>query len=160
MPLDWGVDNAGERVAENLYALQVLAPGSDAAGPIDLCIAEFEPVYDPGSVTPPVDGPYLNSDGFIRLENNTFGIQGPVFAIGDGVSTTQSGNPYKNGKYWLSGTFSGAEADWGAGARILSEPPARQRNQGRLRSDRKSGWIPDRTPRQLARAGARSVRRR
>jgi endoglucanase len=114
VPLDWGVDNAGEKVAESLYSLQVLAPGSEAAGPIDLCIAEFEPVYDGGGVTP-VDGPYMNSDGFIRQEGNPFGIQGPIFAIGDGVSTTQSGNPYKNGKYCVSGTFSGATADWGAG---------------------------------------------
>jgi len=113
VPLDWGVANAGERVAENLYSLQILAPGSEAAGPIDLCIAEFEPVND--AVTAPVEGPYLNSDGFIRLENNGFGIQGPVFAIGDGVSTKQSGNPYKNGKYCVAGTFSGAAADWGAG---------------------------------------------
>jgi len=95
VPLDWGVANAGERVTDSLYSLQVLAPGSEAAGPIDLCIAEFEPVYEPGGVTP-VDGPYLNSDGFIRVENNPFGIQGPVFAIGDGVSTQQSGNPYKD----------------------------------------------------------------
>jgi endo-1,4-beta-D-glucanase Y len=115
VPLDWGVENAGERVAENLYALQVLAPGSDAAGPIDLCIAEFDPIYDPDGVQAPVNGPYLNSDGFIKPENNTFGIQGPVYAIGDGVSTQQSGNPFKNGKYCVSGTFSGAAADWGAG---------------------------------------------
>jgi endo-1,4-beta-D-glucanase Y len=114
VPLDWAVANAGERVAENLYSLQILAPGSEAAGPIDVCIAEFEPVYDPNGM-PPVDSPYLNSDGFIRLEDNSFGIQGPVYAIGDGVSTQQSGNPYKAGKYCVSGTFSGAEADWGAG---------------------------------------------
>ena len=114
VPLDWTVDNAGEKVADSLYSLQILAPGSEAAGPIDLCISEFEPVYDSGGTTP-VDGPYMNSDGFIRQENNPFGIQGPIFAIGDGVSTAQSGNPYKNGKYCVSGTFSGAAADWGAG---------------------------------------------
>ena len=115
VPLDWGVDNAGERVAENLFGLQVLAPGSDAAGPIDVCVAEFEPVYDANGMNPPMNGPYLNSDGFIRTENNGFGIQGPVYAIGDGVSTKQVGNPFKDGKYCVSGTFSGAAADWGAG---------------------------------------------
>ena len=114
VPLDWGVTNAGERVADSLYALQVLAPGSDAAGPIALCIAEFEPVYAPGGTTP-VDGAYLNKDGFVRQENNPFGIQGPVLVIGDGVSNQQTGNPYKDGKYCVSGTFSGAAADWGAG---------------------------------------------
>jgi hypothetical protein len=124
VPLDWGVENAGERVAENLYALQVLVPGSDAAGAIDLCIAEFEPVYDPDSVAPPVTGPYLNSDGFIKLEDNSFGIQGPVYAISDGVSTTQVGNPFKDGQYCVAGTFSGAEADWGAGIAFdLNRPP-------------------------------------
>ncbi len=115
VPLDWGVENAGERVAEELYALQVLAPGSDVAGPIDLCIAEFEPLYDPDNVPQTVTGPYVNSDGFMRTEDNGFGIQGPVYAIGDGVSTTQSGNPFRDGKYCVAGTFSGAEADWGAG---------------------------------------------
>jgi endo-1,4-beta-D-glucanase Y len=114
VPLDWSVDNAGERVQDNLYALQVLAPGSDAAGPIDLCIAEFEPVYDPNGGQP-ATGPYINSDGFVQSANNSFGIQGPVYAISDGVSTTQSGNPYQNGKYCVSGTFSGNSADWGAG---------------------------------------------
>jgi len=124
VPLDWGVDNAGERVGAELYALQVLAPGSDVAGPIDLCIAEFEPVYDPDSVDPPLTGPYVNSDGFMRVEDNTLGIQGPVYAIGDGVSTTQVGNPFKDGKYCVAGTFSGAEADWGAGIAFdLNHPP-------------------------------------
>jgi hypothetical protein len=114
VPFDWAVDNAGERVGSSLYALQMLAPGSDAAGPIDLCVTEFQPVYEPNGGTP-VDGPYLNSDGFVRADGNTFGIQGPVYAISDGVSTQQSGNPYKNGKYCVSGKFSGAAADWGAG---------------------------------------------
>jgi endo-1,4-beta-D-glucanase Y len=124
VPLDWGVENAGERVAESLYALQILAPGSDAAGPIDLCVAEFEPIYDPGSIMQPTTGPYINSDGFMRLEDNTFGIQGPVYAISDGVSSTQSGNPIRDGKYCISGTFSGAEADWGAGIAFdLNRPP-------------------------------------
>lgn len=124
VPFDWGVENAGERVADSLYALQVLAPGSDAAGPIDLCIAEFEPVYDPDSVDPPVTGPYLNSDGFVVLEDNPFGIQGPVYAIGDGVSTTQVGNPFRDGKYCVAGTFSGVDADWGAGIAFdLNRPP-------------------------------------
>jgi hypothetical protein len=124
VPLDWGVDNAGERVTDNLYALQILAPGSDAAGPIDLCVAEFEPVYDPGGVSQPVTGPYINSDGFMRVEDNTFGIQGPVYAISDGASSTQSGNPIRDGKYCVAGSFSGAEADWGAGIAFdLNRPP-------------------------------------
>jgi len=114
VPLDWSVDNAGERVMDNLYALQVLAPGSDAAGPINLCIAEFAPIYDPNGGQPGTR-PYVNSDGFVRTENNSFGIQGPVYAISDGVSTTQTGNPYKDGKYCVAGTFSGNSADWGAG---------------------------------------------
>jgi endoglucanase len=124
VPLDWGVDNAGERVAADLFAIQVLAPGSDAAGPIDLCIAEFEPIYDPNGGTTPVAGPYLNSDGFIALDGNTFGIQGPVYAIGDGVSTTQVGNPFTEGQYCVAGTFSGAVDDWGAGIAFdLNHPP-------------------------------------
>jgi hypothetical protein len=122
VPLDWGVDNAGERVADNLYSLQILAPGSDAAGPIDLCVAEFEPVYSDG-VTMPADGPYVNSDGFIRTENNPFGIQGPVFAISDGTSTTQSGNPYLSGKYCVSGTFSGAATDYAGIVFYLNRAP-------------------------------------
>src|SRR5690606_3842672 len=42
-------------------------------------------------------------------------IEGPVYAIGDGNSTDQSGNPYSDGKYCVSGEFSGADGDWGAG---------------------------------------------
>lgn len=115
VPLDWDVPNSGERVENGvLYSIQVMVPGAEAAGPIDLCIAEFEPVNeDPGAVVQ--DGPYLNRDGFIRTDANTFGIQGPVYAIGDGTSTTQSGNPYKDGKYCVAGEFSGASDAWGAG---------------------------------------------
>lgn len=124
VPLDWGVENAGERVGNDLYALQILAPGSDAAGPIDVCVAEFEPLYDPDNVPQPVTGPYVNSDGFIRLEGNALDMQGPVYAISDGVSSTQRGNPFRDGKYCVSGTFSGAEADWGAGIAFdLNHPP-------------------------------------
>jgi|GEM_PF-1277920 len=116
VPLEWDVANAGQRVdGAPLYAVQIQAPGAEAAGPIDLCITEFEPLYDPGSVVVPDDGPYVNSDGYLRAEDNPFGIQGPVYAIGDGHSTTQSGNPYTDGKYCVAGTFSGAEEDWGAG---------------------------------------------
>jgi len=117
VPLDWGVDNAGERVDNGvLYSLQVLAPGAEAAGPIDMCITEFEPILDPNYTGPVVDdGPFINSDGFISADNNDFGIEGPVYVISDGNSTTQSGNPYKDGKYCVAGEFSGAEADWGAG---------------------------------------------
>ncbi len=124
VPLEWGVDNAGERVGDSIYAIQILAPGSDVAGPIDFCVAEFEPIYDPAGVDPLVTGPYLNSDGFMRAEDNALGIQGPVYAIGDGVSTAQSGNPFTAGKYCVAGTFSGAEADWGAGIAFdLNHPP-------------------------------------
>ncbi len=116
VPLDWGVDNAGERVDNGvLYALQVLVPGAEAAGPIDLCISEFEPIYDPNGGPVVDDGPFINSDGYMLGENNDFGIEGPVYAIGDGNSTDQSGNPYTEGKYCVSGEFSGAEDDWGAG---------------------------------------------
>lgn len=115
VPLDWDVANAGEKVAGSpLYSIQIQTPGAEEAGPINLCITEFEPIYDPNAVVP-VDGPYVNSDGFMLVENNGFGIQGPVYAISDGNSSTQSGNSYQNGKYCIAGEFSGAEDDWGAG---------------------------------------------
>ncbi len=117
VPLEWDVDNAGQRVdGGELYSIQVLAPGAEAAGPIDLCITEFEPILDPNYTGPVIDdGPYINSDGYISADDNPFGIQGSVYAIGDGNSTSQSGNPYVEGKYCVAGEFSGAEADWGAG---------------------------------------------
>ncbi len=115
VPLDWDVPNSGERVENGvLYSIHLMVPGAEAEGPIDLCITEFEPVDDGGGVGAE-DGPFINRDGFIRGEGNTFGIQGPVYAIGDGNSTTQVGNPFKDGKYCVAGEFSGASADWGAG---------------------------------------------
>lgn len=114
VPLEWGVENAGERAEGILYSIQVLAPGDTAAGPIDLCIAEFEPVWEPPGETP-VDGPFINSDGVVLSDKNGFGIQGSVYAISDGVSTTQTGNPYVDGQYCIAGQFSGAANDWGAG---------------------------------------------
>ncbi len=116
VPLDWDVENAGEVVDDGvLYSIQVQVSGADAAGPIDLCITEFEPIYDPTTGPVVADGPYINSDGFMMVDDNAYGIQGPVYAIGDGNSTTQSGNPYSEGKYCVAGEFSGADADWGAG---------------------------------------------
>ncbi len=115
VPFDWDVANAGKAVEGGvLYSLQILVDGAQTAGAIDLCISEFEPIYDSTS-TPATDTPYINKDGFILQANNTFGIQGPVYAIGDGKSTTQSGNPYSSGKYCIKGTFSGSSSDWGAG---------------------------------------------
>lgn len=131
VPLEWDVDNAGERVENGaLYSLQVLAPGAEAAGPIELCITEFEPILDPNYTGPAVDdGPFINSDGFVSADDNDFGIEGPVYVISDGVSTTQSGNPYKDGKYCVAGEFSGAPDDWGAGIAFdLNKPAGAERD--------------------------------
>lgn len=115
VPLDWDVSNAGERVENGvLYSVHVMVPGAEAEGPIDLCIAEFEPVNEGGGAVV-ADDPFVNRDGFVLAEGNAFGIQGPVYAIGDGTSTTQSGNPYKDGKYCVAGEFTGDTANWGAG---------------------------------------------
>lgn len=117
VPLSWDVENSGARVDNGiLYSIQILAPGAEAAGPIDVCLTEFEPIYDP-NYTPPVvdDGTYINSDGLIQAANNDYGIEGPVYVISDGNSTTQTGNPYSDGKYCVSGTFSAGSDDWGAG---------------------------------------------
>jgi len=116
VPYTWGVDNAGDRVeGGNLYSLQLLAPGDSAAGPIELCIEEFEPIFDPNAMGGPQGTTYINSDGFVAEGSNTFGIVGPVYVISDGVSTAQSGVPFDADRYCVAGTFSGAEADWGAG---------------------------------------------
>lgn len=126
VPFSWGVDNAGQRVDGGvLYAIQVLAPGDSAAGPIDLCIEDFEPVYDEADSATGVEGTtYINSDGFVTRASNDYGVEGPFYVISDGASTTQSGVPFRDGKYCVSGTFSGAEADWGAGiAWDLNHPP-------------------------------------
>jgi len=130
VPFDWGVDNAGQRVDNGiLYSLQILASGSNAEGPIDVCLTEFEPIYDPdhtgGEVT---GGPYINSDGFMHAEENAFEIQGPVYAISDGVSSTQSGNPYEEGKYCVAGEFVGGDENWGAGIAFdLNRAPGEDR---------------------------------
>src|SRR5690606_8367464 len=82
VPLDWDVANSGERVENGiLYSVQVMVPGAEAAGPIDLCISEFEPVYEDGGAAV-ADGGFVNRDGFILSDSNPFGIQGPVYAIG------------------------------------------------------------------------------
>jgi hypothetical protein len=118
VPLDWNVSNAGQRVDGGvLYSLQVQVPGDTTAGPINVCISEFEPVYDTSDAGTSADagGVYINPDGWIDPSGNSFGIGGQVYAIGDGTSTTQSGNPYMNGKYCVAGTFTGASGAWGAG---------------------------------------------
>lgn len=116
VPYSWGVENAGARVeGGNIYSLQVLAPGDSAEGPIELCIEEFEPVFDPNAGGGSQGTTYINSDGFVAEGSNTYGIVGPVYLISDGASTTQSGVPYEDGKYCVSGEFSGAADDWGAG---------------------------------------------
>jgi hypothetical protein len=117
VPLDWNVSNAGQKVDGNvLYSVQLQVPGDSAAGAIDACITEFEPVYDPNDTgTTPTGGVYINSDGWMDPTANPYGIGGQVYAISDGTSTTQSGNPYMNGKYCVAGTFTGAQNAWGAG---------------------------------------------
>lgn len=125
IPFSWDVDNAGERVpGSTLYSLQLLAPGDSEAGPIDFCIEEFEPVYDENA-TPSFEGTtYINSDGFVAPESNDFGIAGPVYVISDGNSTSQTGVPFADGKYCVSGEFSGEADDWGAGIALdLSNLP-------------------------------------
>jgi len=117
VPFDWSVANAGSVVDNGvLYSLQVLVPGGDAAGPIDICITEFQPLYDPTHVAAEPEGtPFINSDAFIDPEKNPYGIVGPVYAITDGNSSSQRGNPYKDGKYCIAGEFTGSTDDWGAG---------------------------------------------
>ena len=116
VPLSWDVPNSGARVENGvLYSLQLMLPGAEEAGPIDVCITEFEPIYDPNGGQPRDDGPYINSDGYILAENNDLGLQGQVQVISDGNSTPQTGNPYSEGKYCVAGEFTGATDDWGAG---------------------------------------------
>jgi endo-1,4-beta-D-glucanase Y len=116
VPFTWEVDNAGQRVADVLYSLQLLAPGDSAAGPIDICIEEFEPIFDETAGTGTPQGTtFINPDGFVTAESNTYGVQGPVYTISDGTSTTVSGVPFKDGKYCVSGEFTGATDAWGAG---------------------------------------------
>lgn len=115
VPFSWTIDNAGARVGEVVYSVQILAPGDSEAGPIDLCIEDFEPIYD-ATIVPGRQGTtYINSDGFVSLDENAFGVQGPFYVISDGNSTDQSGIPFDDGKYCVAGTFTGAEDDWGAG---------------------------------------------
>jgi hypothetical protein len=80
VPFSWGVDNAGQRVDSGvLYAIQVLAPGDSAAGPIDFCIEEFEPLFDPNAGPSKPEGSiYINSEGFIQAPDNRYGVTGPV----------------------------------------------------------------------------------
>lgn len=116
VPFSWGVDNAGDRVeGDSIYSLQLLAPGDNNAGPIEMCIEEFEPIYDPDSVGGFEGTTYINSDGFVSEGSNDYGIVGPVYVISDGNSTAQSGVPFKDDKYCVAGEFSGSEDDWGAG---------------------------------------------
>lgn len=129
VPFSWGVDNAGQRVGDVLYSVQLLAPGDSEVGPIALCIEDFEPIFDenagPGGT---VGSTYINSDGFVAGDSNTYGIQGPVYVISDGRSTDQSGVPYRDGKYCVSGTFSGSSDDWGAGIAFdMNKPPGDQK---------------------------------
>jgi len=116
IPFEWDVTGAGRGVEGGvLYSLQILMDGGAKEGPIDVCIEEFEPIFDPNGNTN-TDGPYINRNGFVQASDNAFGIQGPVYAISDGSSSSQVGNPYQDGKYCISGTFSGTGGDdWGAG---------------------------------------------
>lgn len=125
VPFSWDIENAGDRVeGGNLYSLQLLAPGDAAAGPIELCIDEFEPVFDPNATGGFQGSTYINSDGFVAPDSNAYGIVGSAYVISDGTSTAQTGVPFADGKYCVSGTFSGAEADWGAGIALdLNQQP-------------------------------------
>lgn len=125
VPLSWAVDNSGQRVEDVLYSIQALAPGDEAAGPIELCIEQFEPVYDPNDVPGAVRGtPFINSDGFVSADQNDYGLTGPFYVISDGNSTPQTGVPYRDGKYCVAGEFTGAADDWGAGIAFdVNNPP-------------------------------------
>ncbi len=129
VPLSWEVDNAGQKPEGVIYSLQVLAPGDAEEGPIDLCLEEFEPVFDPDAPTGESEGgAYINSDGFVFADSNDYGIQGSVQVISDGNSTAQTGVPYEDGRYCVSGEFSGAADDWGAGIAIdLNNPPGEEK---------------------------------
>lgn len=129
VPFTWEVDSAGMRVENGqLYSIQLLAPGDSEDGPIDLCIEEFEPIFDPTIVVEPTGGAFINSDGFVSADSNDFGITGPVYVISDGRSTDQSGVPFKDGKYCVAGAFTGANANWGAGIALdLNMAPGKAR---------------------------------
>lgn len=58
---------------------------------------------------------YLNPAGYIEPGGNPFDLVGEFYAFNDGNSSTQTGNPYKDGKYCIAGTLTGADGDWGAG---------------------------------------------
>jgi endo-1,4-beta-D-glucanase Y len=125
VPFDWNVANAGKGVEGGvLYSIQVLVDGAATAGAIDLCIAEFEPMYDPNAGGGSQGGAFINSDGFTASSSNTFGIQGPAYTMSDGTSTTQTGNPWQSGKYCVSGTFTGSKDNWGAGIAFDLNRPA------------------------------------
>ncbi len=129
VPFTWDVDNAGARVENGvLYSVQLLAPGDSEQGPINVCIEEFEPIFDP-SVTGGTDGGvFINSDGFVAADTNDFSITGPVYVISDGKSTDQTGVPYREGKYCVTGEFTGSSANWGAGIALdLNKAPGMDR---------------------------------
>src|SRR6187399_193245 len=58
---------------------------------------------------------YINPAGHVEASRNSFGIEGYWYAFGDGTTSTQKGNPYRDGKYCITGTATGKSGDWGAG---------------------------------------------
>lgn len=117
VPLSWTTADAGERIMERpLRSLRIVAPGGESDGPIDLCVTEFEPILEP-AYTGPVGDPhaFINAEGVIEASSNEPGIAGPVYVFGDGNSTNQTGNPYRDGKYCIAGQFTGATSSWGVG---------------------------------------------
>ncbi|MEI9953183.1 MAG: hypothetical protein WDO74_30440 [Pseudomonadota bacterium] len=47
--------------------------------------------------------PFINPAGQLSATRNSFGMQGYWYAYADGVTSTQSGNPYRDGMYCVKG---------------------------------------------------------
>ncbi len=61
--------------------------------------------------------PFINPAGQLTATRNGFGMQGYWYAYADGVTSTQSGNPYREGMYCVKGTApgDGVSSHWGVG---------------------------------------------
>ncbi|HEY3496131.1 MAG TPA: hypothetical protein VGK73_15640, partial [Polyangiaceae bacterium] len=62
-------------------------------------------------------GVFINPNARVTAASNSFGIQGDWYRFADGVTSTESGNPYRDGMYCVTGTApgDGDGAHWGAG---------------------------------------------
>lgn len=89
-----------------------MALSVDTAVP-DAGVIDTAPAVD---LAPPAPRGFINSEAYVRTTDNTFGMEGPWFGYGDGVSW-DSTKPaiYRDGKYCINGTTPGTATHWGAG---------------------------------------------